>query len=193
MRKLIIIVILLFSVIGCSQQSPLPGVNAEPITTKSMAAPPTEMVSVAPSTFAMIQTWAEADADVGRCTLIRDLKDGTSLEKTNRFKWCWHFRNKKINKIPTRECGAKIIDITGSDPTKPGYSSKVIDADTDGDGIDNWWEYNMGLNPCSKSTYGSIPDAELDYDADGIPNGEDPFPTCNSNKNDPAEYYSDCV
>ena len=54
--------------------------------------------------------------------------------------------------------------------------------DTDGDGIDDYWEYQMGLNPCEKCSYGGIPgvdcDADLDYDRDGIPNGIDYNPMC---------------
>jgi len=54
--------------------------------------------------------------------------------------------------------------------------------DTDGDGIPDYWEYHMGLNPCEKCSYGGVEgvdcDADLDYDRDGTANGIDYNPMC---------------
>lgn len=58
------------------------------------------------------------------------------------------------------------------------------DQDTDGDGISDYMESWMSLNPCERCSYGGTEgvncDADLDFDADGIPNGEDHDPGCSS-------------
>lgn len=57
--------------------------------------------------------------------------------------------------------------------------------DTDGDGISDYMESWMSLNPCEKCSYGGVEgvdcDADLDFDDDGIPNGEDHDPGCGGN------------
>lgn len=57
-----------------------------------------------------------------------------------------------------------------------------MEHDADGDGIADYWEYYMGLNPCEKCSYGGIPgldcDGDLDWDRDGVPNGLDTQPIC---------------
>ena len=56
------------------------------------------------------------------------------------------------------------------------------DQDTDGDGISDYNESFMSLNPCEVCSYGGVEgvdcDADLDFDGDGIPNGEDRYPAC---------------
>lgn len=50
----------------------------------------------------------------------------------------------------------------------------------------------MGYNPCTPQSFGAcVDDAELDYDVDGIVNGEDEFPICNWD--DPAGWEGDCI
>lgn len=57
-----------------------------------------------------------------------------------------------------------------------------LDQDTDGDGISDYDESWMSLNPCERCSYGGVEgvdcDADLDFDGDGIPNGEDRYPAC---------------
>jgi hypothetical protein len=54
--------------------------------------------------------------------------------------------------------------------------------DTDGDGLTDFEESQMYLNPCEPCSYGGVEgvdcDADLDFDQDGIPNGEDEDPDC---------------
>ncbi|MCC6643673.1 hypothetical protein IT411_02895 [Candidatus Peregrinibacteria bacterium] len=65
--------------------------------------------------------------------------------------------------------------------------------DSDGDGISDADEVLMNLNPCEACSYGgncqncggggedsSSCDSEMDFDNDGIPNGEDEKPACGS-------------
>lgn len=112
-------------------------------------------------------------------------------ERDEQESWCTNFSRGWVNKIPVRECGAFIYTING-EPGDPDYSLEVNDEDSDGDGISNLNEYYMGLNPCTPHAFGSCSnDADLDYDADGIPNSEDESPRCNWD--DPAEQFSDCI
>ena len=72
--------------------------------------------------------------------------------------------------------------------------------DTDGDGLSDQVEDWMGLNPCHPCTYGkgdsgldeSRCDGVQDADGDGVPNAEDPFPTCPNAVND-QDFIRDCV
>ncbi len=54
--------------------------------------------------------------------------------------------------------------------------------DTDGDGVEDFWEYQMGLNPCEPCSYGGTPgvdcDGDLDYDRDPRNNADDTNPIC---------------
>lgn len=54
--------------------------------------------------------------------------------------------------------------------------------DTDGDGVADYWEYQMGLNPCEPCSYGGTPgvdcDGDLNYDRDARNNAEDSEPMC---------------
>lgn len=54
--------------------------------------------------------------------------------------------------------------------------------DTDGDGVSDYMESFMSLNPCEVCSYGGTEgvdcDADLDFDGDGTPNGEDDSPGC---------------
>jgi hypothetical protein len=87
-----------------------------------------------------------------------------------------------VNKLPIRECGAEVFII---DDDISGDSS-----DADGDGIKNFDEYVMGLNPCSVRSFNAL-DADLDFDIDGLLNGVDPYPRCNFE--DPAGMSTDCI
>ena len=123
----------------------------------------------------------------------RIICDNTYIENDY---FCDFYYAKRVNKIPLRVCGVRIFDTSsGALPIgEEGYHTMgVLDVDSDEDGISDWMEYNMGLNPCTPHSFGlCIDDADLDYDADGIPNGEDEYPICNP-QNDPGEYPSDCV
>ncbi len=61
-----------------------------------------------------------------------------------------------------------------------------LDHDTDGDGISDYMESWMSLNPCERCSYGGVEgvdcDADLDFDGDGILNGEDRDPGCSTSE-----------
>lgn len=54
--------------------------------------------------------------------------------------------------------------------------------DTDGDGVSDYFELEMGLNPCEPCSYGGTPgvdcDGDLDNDRDGYSNDDDWLPMC---------------
>lgn len=110
---------------------------------------------------------------------------------------CHNWYAKRVNKIPLRVCGVRIFGNEGGELPydENGYQyMNVNEEDFDGDGISNWMEFWMGLNPCTPWSFGQcIDDADLDYDADGIPNGEDEAPICPKDFKDKGEYLSDCV
>lgn len=90
----------------------------------------------------------------------------------------------RVNKTAGRLCGAEILHFDG-------FQAVGVVTDTDGDGLQNYMEFELFLNPCSKQSYGScVNDADLDGDLDGIPNGTDPYPYCNLE--DPKN-VSDCI
>lgn len=105
---------------------------------------------------------------------------------------CRYYYELQLNKTPLRECGAVIYVIPpGISPQNytGGISSEE---DTDGDGISNYMEFLIGLNPCEAYSEGecSVGDAAWDYDKDDLPNGQDPVPNCNPK--DP-NYAGECV
>ena len=108
-------------------------------------------------------------------------------------KWCLYWLWKGANKLTLRECGVTIANITSS-PDASDFAVEVNMEDSDGDGVPNYWEFWMGMNPCSQYSFGcgTPRDGTYDYDADGIPDGEDDAPLCNMG-DDPGEYPSDCV
>lgn len=110
---------------------------------------------------------------------------------------CDYYMALARNKSAIRECDARIYVIPeGVKPEE--YQLMVDESDTDGDGIVNWREAYMGYNMCSPTSFGFCEgdgqvwaDADLDYDADGKPNGTDDDEVCNWN--DPAGYQTDCI
>lgn len=106
---------------------------------------------------------------------------------------CYKYTAWRANKTTVRLCGAKVWTYTPPTDTGVPYGTLggVTTEDTDGDGLSNFEEYQLLLNPCSKTSYGSCTlDAELDGDFDGEPNGTDALPYCNLQ--DP-ENVSDCI
>ncbi len=158
-----------------------------------------------PATSLMQFEWAKADTFFAECwNETRDNLDRCLNDETRSYQdcigtydqeevRCYYWRNERSNKIPLRTCGVPIFIQTSADGDP--YTWVVNEADEDGDNIATWHEYWMGINPCTTHSFGTCAegDAEWDYDADGIPNGEDPRPICNESSTDPAEYYSDCV
>ena len=70
----------------------------------------------------------------------------------------------------------------------------MVSEDTDGDGISNYHEFFMGLNPCTPQTFGCINDADGDFDFDGIPNGDDHSSTYGPYCPEDASYWpAECV
>jgi len=97
---------------------------------------------------------------------------------------CEEYHAWRANKTIGRLCHAEVMHFDGK-------QSAGVTVDSDGDGLSNFEEFLLYLNPCSKTSYGScVKDAELDGDFDGIPNGQDPLPYCNLN--DPLN-VSDCI
>lgn len=102
------------------------------------------------------------------------------------------------NQLPLRECGVPIF-IEVDDPEEGQNPWTVNLNDEDGDGINTWMEYWMGYNPCSAHSFYTPEckaDGEFDYDADGIPDGQDPYPLCydwDAIGTDPGAWGSDCV
>lgn len=106
---------------------------------------------------------------------------------------CLHYTAWRANKTITRLCGAKVWTYTPPDEL-PGMefgTLTAVDEDTDGDGISNFNEYLLHLNPCDTHSYGScVKDSELDGDFDEVPNGKDDLPYCNPGD---KENISDCI
>ncbi|MDH5597130.1 MAG: hypothetical protein OEY44_03425 [Candidatus Peregrinibacteria bacterium] len=82
------------------------------------------------------------------------------------------------NFFPENECGARVMELTKtinefvSEDGSGSLWSRNME-DTDGDGIANYHEFFMGLNPCTPQSFGCTMDADGDFDFDGVPNGED--------------------
>ena len=120
-----------------------------------------------------------SDGDYDEC---HDWYDATEAN-------CRYWYMVHVNKIPLRYCGVQVYMIENEDD----YTWDVNDNDEDGDGISTWMEYLMGSNVCEYYTWGecSTSDYAADYDADGVPNGEDDNPICN--EQDPGNAQIDCV
>ncbi len=105
-------------------------------------------------------------------------------------------RARWANVMTLRTCGVAVFLNILEDPADydPEANQRLFELnfdDEDGDGIPTRWEYTMGYNPCTPQSFGCINDADLDYDVDGIPNGEDEWPICNMD--DPGGWQTDCV
>jgi hypothetical protein len=72
-----------------------------------------------------------------------------------------------------------------SDDCRAGLNPENIESDYDGDGVSDFYESHMALNPCEKCSYGGTEgidcDGDLDFDGDGTPNAEDLNPACGGN------------
>ena len=120
--------------------------------------------------------------------------------------YCKYLYIEALNKIPLNECGTAIYITEGETPEPASLPPADFDAndpphefieknsfwfypeydDFDNDGLSNWFEYIMGLNPCTENSFGNcIHDGDLDYDGDGIPNEEDDYPICNDDDYNP--------
>ncbi|MBT4917751.1 collagen-like protein [Candidatus Peregrinibacteria bacterium] len=110
----------------------------------------------------------------------------------------WHCRlwyAKHVNLSTVRQCGLEVftlLDDIDPEVTPYEYPYDVSVEDFDGDGIRDWWELQMGLNPCTQHSLSNcLNDGDLDYDVDGIPNKDDEMQLCNPD--DPAGMQIDCV
>ena len=172
---------------------------------------PQECTSPPPVTYEMGLALAKAETYFMSCSgdtystynYCLKMANGNLMEEEACFnEWikadevCFFFYAKMLNKMPYRECGVKLFEAVYTyDPNTmvETYTTTFLGntADFDSDGIADWWETWMGLNPCTANTYGScIEDGDLDYDDDGIPNAQDEKPICN--ELDPEEYLPDC-
>lgn len=158
----------------------------------------------------MRHAWEEAKAYNEACRLGAEVDHNECIDdniedtetcndqRDEREAICQDVLMRAVNALPIRECGEPVFIVAGH-LDDPNYGYTVNENDADGDGISAWDEYLMGLNPCTiKSDYHKdecVNDGTLDYDADGIPNGEDPEPLCHGEfgEGDPAGYVSDCV
>jgi hypothetical protein len=144
-----------------------------------------------------VEVTGQDQAGDGGCFDFKVNKNKECDESWNQQDYeCHNWYAKRVNKIPLRVCGTRIFDNSDGGLPKSEHgnveSMMVVEEDSDGDGISNWMEFLMGYNPCTPHSFGlCIDDADLDYDVDGIPDGEDDFPICNPD--DPGEYPSDCV
>lgn len=97
---------------------------------------------------------------------------------------CLYKRDMGLNEVPRLLCGASIVTVP--EVVKPEeYTDRegVSVLDADGDGLNNYLEFTLGMNPCSKQSYFHCPtDFQVDSDGDGLVNGEDPFPACHQAK-----------
>lgn len=170
-----------------------------------------EDCQVPESTLLMQKSWAEADTYMRTCTAEADRMwqncydhpenwptggqeecHNLAMKENN---YCAYYYGMRVNKFTLRECGVVVFsNLTDPEMVPAGEQMPpwdVNDNDEDGDGIETWWEYMMGYNPCTPQSFGCVEDAELDYDVDGIANGEDEFPLCNWD--DPAGWQGDCI
>lgn len=170
--------------------------------------PVPQVCEMDPSTMPILYSWIEVDNRSKSCrdnavTLYVNCKaeGGTNQEcfeqQTEEERQCMHWEAMGVNKMPLRECEVAIwVDMgsCGDQGPSPDCSEWFVDPDSDydKDGLTDFQEKWMGYNPCTEFSFGCESDAEYDYDADGIPNGEDPNPICNPG-NDPGMYPSDCV
>lgn len=140
-------------------------------------------------------TGVDQNPDEGCMAVADGMKDECDEYYKHEDESCENWYAKRVNKQTLRVCGIRIFGNEGGQLPydENGYQMiNVLEGDFDGDGISNWMEYLMGYNPCTPWSFGQcIDDADLDYDADGIPNGTDEFPICNPQ--DPGEYQIDCV
>lgn len=136
--------------------------------------------AIPPSTLTMLTDWIRAASREADC--LQDVMsayhrcedNGTGgCDQSGRTE-CINDFISDINHTPSYTCGAVLYTGTSI------YDYQIVEEDTDGDGISNYWEYEMGYNPCSPNSFGScVNDADLDFDNDGVRNGIDPTPYCN--------------
>lgn len=96
-------------------------------------------------------------------------------ERTQGFQSCDNTMFQSVTDYTMRECFAPIFTRSES-----GHYNVNVTGDTDGDGIADYYEYRMGLNPCLTRSRGDcrLPDADDDFDNDGVANGIDENPIC---------------
>ena len=93
--------------------------------------------------------------------------------------WCNYYRATSVNNAVAAICCARpfIIEKT---PNDENHYLTENEEDTDGDGISDYKEFEMGMNPCSRYSHScEVPDGTLDYDGDGMNDADDDDPTCN--------------
>ncbi len=168
--------------------------------------------AIPPETLLIQMWWNEADTMRRDCWNDRELnfrlcllnvetaedRQACNHEETRHGVVCSIMHARKANVISLRTCGVAVfLNILHSeedfDFENPELTPifEVNHNDEDGDGIPTWWEFHMGYNPCTPQSFGCINDADLDFDADGIPNGDDEWPICNMN--DPGGWQTDCI
>ncbi len=185
---------------GCRAEAPIN-------TTEIIILEDEDTCPVDPNTQAIEFSWLQAQAQVARCLsdaesnfqdCLQNDTDPDCFDQNNLDnEWCYYWEARKANKLPARVCGVNVYNISGT-PDEEAYSREVNDEDEDGDGISTWYEYWMGYNPCTQTSFYSgecLGDGELDYDGDGVSNAEDESPICYGEygAGDPGNYPSDCV
>lgn len=177
---------------------------------------------VEPATLMMEGAWLEADTYMRTCQRQNeDLyhqcqyhSDDAGMNKEECMEgyyreqlMCTYFYAQRVNRMPLRECGVVVFrllvdyeDVMNGTLPEETQVWEVNTDDDDGDGISTWHEKWIGYNPCTPYSFGRcVSDAELDYDADGVLNGEDDAnnpdgdgsPICNWD--DPGHWQTDCI
>jgi len=134
-----------------------------------------------------------AENDFDRCLTSEDVSRDCAEEVNLENQWCVYWFARQINKVPLRVCGVSVYNIIG-DPSTQDWRLEPNDNDDDGDGVSNYWEFYLGMNPCSQYSYGCDggQDGTNDFDADGVLDRDDSAPRCNTGY-DPGDGISDCV
>jgi hypothetical protein len=87
-----------------------------------------------------------------------------------------------MNKPTEERCGAQIHVVpAGADPNNYVGQWNTGD-DTDGDGVENWFEFELEIDPCEPNSRDACKgDGEPDSDGDGANDGDDKQPSCYGN------------
>lgn len=181
MNKLSAVAVMMLSLIGCSGEDGQNGKDGSDGQDGTAACSPPP-----PEYYMILSDYDLAEAFARNCTTSVSssyalcLSEGGGPEnvqacddkRSQEVTVCVSYYSQLINRTVSRLCGAEISHFATD------YAEYVTE-DTDGDGLSNYVEFTLRINPCSPNTFGNcFSDADLDGDFDGIPNAVDLNPAC---------------
>lgn len=187
MKKIVFSLMVAFWMIGCGSDFPMAGdqpvsdgapvagvpAGASEKVPTGMDRSPTTMISCRLEPTLELEllrkSWAEAERQFQGCeeplrvqkTLCEEGEE--TSERCDAFyradSLCMYRRDVAINRVSQILCGASIIRMNGVVDPELYHDRLGVDVgDADGDGINNYWEYVRGFDPCSIRSFQHCPE-----------------------------------